>query len=240
MNLHGAHGYLLHAFMTEESKRRTDRYGGTFANRIRLPLEVFKACRAAWPADKPIMMRLSMADHGWPPEDSVRLVRELKALEIDIIDCSSGGLKGSPVPPGTTLSLGYQVPLAALIRQKTGPPTAAAGLIVNAGQAENILARGVADLVAQGRELMLNPNWPINTRQKLGGDAEFSAATTPARFWLAKRAAAVPGLQPSAARRARPADSSRTTKPPRPWNFSPTRIKASHSCAIATPIGKDM
>lgn len=205
LNLHGAHGYLLHEFMSPASNRRTDRYGGTFANRIRFALETFEAIRAEWPADLPIMMRISALDHEWSIEDSVALVRELKALGIDMIDCSSGGLKGSPLPPGHALTPGYQVPFAQHIRRETGVPTSAVGLIVHAQQAEQVLSSECADLVAIGRELIMNPNWPIDAEMKLTGSQDYSAASMPTRFWLARRAESVPGLLPSTMDRPFPA-----------------------------------
>lgn len=149
-----------------------------------------------WPEDKPIAVRLSVIDNGWPLEDSVALVRELKKVGIDMIDCSSGGIIGSPVI-GVKATYGYQVPLAAHIRRETGVPTTAVGLIVHAEQAERILAEDSAELVAIGRELIYNPNWPIDAAQKLGVDPEFLAAPRRARFWLARRAAGMPELVPS-------------------------------------------
>ncbi|MGE3142880.1 MAG: NADH:flavin oxidoreductase/NADH oxidase, partial [Hyphomonadaceae bacterium] len=142
LNIHGAHGYLLHQFLCPLTNRRTDAYGGAFNNRIRFMMEAVEGIRAAWPADKPIMMRLSVIDKDWPIEDSVRLVRELARAGVDMIDCSSGGLSGSPLPAGVKATLGYQVHLAAHIRRETGVPTAAVGLFVHAGQAEKIIAEG--------------------------------------------------------------------------------------------------
>lgn len=196
LNLHGGHGYLIHQFLSEVSNRRSDRYGGDFNNRIRFLIEIVEGIRAVWPEDKPIAVRLSVIDNGWPLEDSVALVRELKKVGIDMIDCSSGGIIGSPVI-GVKATYGYQVPLAAHIRRETGMPTTAVGLIVHAEQAERILAEDSAELVAIGRELIYNPNWPIDAAQKLGVDPEFLAAPRRARFWLARRAAGMPELVPS-------------------------------------------
>ena len=197
LNIHGAHGYLIHQFLCEASNQRTDAYGGSFKNRIRFLMEAFEGIRSVWPQDKPIMVRLSVVDGAWSVEDSVALVKELKVAGVDIIDCSSGGLTGSPLPAGVRASYGYQVPLAAHIRRETGVPTAAVGLIVHAEQAEQIIAEGSADLVAIARELIMNPNWPIDAAQKLGVDPEYTVANQRARFWLERRAAAMPELTPS-------------------------------------------
>jgi 2,4-dienoyl-CoA reductase-like NADH-dependent reductase (Old Yellow Enzyme family) len=198
LNLHGAHGYLIHQFLSPLANRRSDQYGGSFNNRIRFLMEVVEGIRTVWPQDRPIMVRLSVVAEDWPIEDSVALVKELKKVGVDMIDCSSGGLRGSPLlTKGIKLGYGYQVPLAAHIRRETGVPTTAVGLIVHANQAEGILTDEAADLVAIGRELIYNPNWPIDAAQKLGIDPDFNVAQGRARFWLERRAASVPDLKPS-------------------------------------------
>jgi 2,4-dienoyl-CoA reductase-like NADH-dependent reductase (Old Yellow Enzyme family) len=197
LNIHGAHGYLIHQFMLEVSNTRTDGYGGSFNNRIRFVVEAVEGIRTVWPEDKPIIMRLSVVDQGWALEDSVALVAALRKAGVDMIDCSSGGIAGSPLAAGQKATYGYQVPYAAYLRKETGVPTMAVGLIVHAAQAESIVAGGSADLVAIARELIYNPNWPIDAAQKLGADPSFSVARERARFWLERRAATVPGFKAS-------------------------------------------
>jgi 2,4-dienoyl-CoA reductase-like NADH-dependent reductase (Old Yellow Enzyme family) len=168
VEIHAAHGYLLHSFLSPLVNQRTDRYGGSFENRIRLLLEVAEAVRAVWPADKPLFVRLSASDWvegGWTIEDSIALAVELKAVGVDLIDCSSGGaVPGVRIPTAP----GYQVPFAQAIRQQVGLPTAAVGLITDPHQAEAILERGQADLVLLARELLRNPYWPHHAARALG------------------------------------------------------------------------
>ena len=197
IEIHGAHGYLLHAFMSEAANQRRDAYGGSFANRIRLTLEVTEAVRAVWPERKPLFMRLSCVDEvGWTMAETIKLTRELMARGIDVIDCSSGGLGGSPVA-GARAYYGYQVPYSARLRRETGVLTAAVGLIVHADQAEGIIANGEADLVAVGRELLYNPNWAADAAQKLDALPNFDNMPERMGFWLRKRARAVEGFVPS-------------------------------------------
>jgi 2,4-dienoyl-CoA reductase-like NADH-dependent reductase (Old Yellow Enzyme family) len=190
VEIHGAHGYLIHQFLSPIANRRTDEYGGSEANRMRSAIEVAESVRARWPADKPLFMRLSCEDDaGWGPEESVRLARELKAKGVDVIDCSSGGtLAFSPTEAARARRYGYQVPYAEKIRREAGIATMAVGHIVHADQAETILREGRADLVALAREIMHNPNWPMDAAQKLGADPDFTLVPPPYRYWLAKRA----------------------------------------------------
>jgi 2,4-dienoyl-CoA reductase-like NADH-dependent reductase (Old Yellow Enzyme family) len=168
VEIHAAHGYLLHSFLSPLVNQRTDRYGGSFENRIRLLLEVTAAVRRAWPDDKPLFVRLSASDWvegGWTIEDSVALAMELKAAGVDLIDCSSGGaIPGVRIPAAP----GYQVPFAEAIRQQANIPTAAVGLITEPHQAEAILQNGQADLILLARELLRNPYWPHQAAQALG------------------------------------------------------------------------
>jgi 2,4-dienoyl-CoA reductase-like NADH-dependent reductase (Old Yellow Enzyme family) len=197
VELHGAHGFLVHQFLNPQSNQRTDDYGGSLANRMRFALEVAEAARAAWPAHKPLLMRLSVDDGaGWDPASSVALARALKARGVDMVDCSGGGMLAGPVP-GTPPAYGYQVPYAAQLRQQAGIATMAVGLIVHADQAEAILQQGQADLVALARELLYNPNWALDAAQKLGVDPGFNLAPPAAGWWLDKRRASAQGLQPS-------------------------------------------
>ena len=168
--IHAAHGYLLHEFLSPLSNQRTDNYGGSFANRARLTLEVATAVRAAWPEDLPVFVRISATDWtegGWDVDESVQLAVQLKIISIDVVDCSSGGL----VPhQRIAVGPGYQVPFARRIRLEAGIATAAVGLITDATQAEAIVAEGDADVVLMARELLRNPRWPLAAAHELGVD----------------------------------------------------------------------
>jgi len=171
IDIHAAHGYLLHQFLSPLSNRRTDQYGGSRENRMRLVLEIAELVRAAWPAEKPIFTRLSVTDwreDGWSVEDSIVLSRELKALGIDVIDSSSGGFEGGNIRPAPL----YQVPLAASVRREVDIPTMAVGLITEPADAEAVLERGEADLIALARGALDDPNWPLHARHALGGASD--------------------------------------------------------------------
>ncbi|GIJ77051.1 2,4-dienoyl-CoA reductase [Micromonospora phaseoli] len=168
VEIHAAHGYLLHEFLSPLTNHRTDGWGGDRAGRMRLTLEVARAVRAAVGADVPVLARISATDWvagGWTIEDSVALAAELAAAGVDLIDCSSGGASPSATVP---VGRGYQVPLAAQVRREAQVPTGAVGLIVEPEQAEAIVADGEADLVLLGRELLRNPYWPHQAAAKLG------------------------------------------------------------------------
>ncbi len=173
VEVHLAHGYLLHEFLSPLSNEREDEYGGSFENRIRLPLRVVEAVRAAWPENLPLFVRISATDWvegGWTLEDSVRLSRYLKELGVDLVDCSSGGTSPDakvPVEPG------YQAPFAAEIRRETGIATGAVGLITESEQAEEIIANGEADAILLARELLRNPHWPLLAAHELGADVSW-------------------------------------------------------------------
>ena len=190
LEIHGAHGYLVHQFLSPAANLRNDDYGGSDANRMRFALEVAECVRANWPADKPLFMRLSCEDDaGWGPEQSVVLSRELKARGVDVIDCSSGGiLERSPMDSVRARHYGYQVPYAEKIRAETGVMTMAVGHIVHADQAEAILREGMADLIALAREFLYNPNWTLDAAQKLGADPDFASVPPAMGWWLGKRA----------------------------------------------------
>lgn len=168
IELHAAHGYLLHQFLSPLSNRREDEYGGSFGNRTRLVHEVVAAVREVWPAELPLWLRISATDWvegGWDVEQSVRLAHEMKALGVDLIDVSSGGLVPHvkiPVGPG------YQVPFAARIRHEAGIATGAVGLITEAKQAADIVADGEADVVLIARESLRDPYFPRRAAQELG------------------------------------------------------------------------
>lgn len=175
IEIHAAHGYLLHQFLSPLSNRRTDDYGGSFANRVRLTREVVAAVRAVWPQELPLLIRLSATDWvegGWDAEQTVALCRLLKEDGVDLVDVSSGGLiPSAKIPAGP----GFQVPFATRIRQEAGLPVAAVGLITGAEQAEAIVANGEADLVLVGREILRNPYWPLQAAQALGVAAAWPA-----------------------------------------------------------------
>ena len=179
------------------SNQRTDEYGGSFENRMRFPIEVIREVRKYWPDDKPLFLRVSAVDEtGWTVEDSAAVARELKKHGVDVIDCSSGGQSDAATgdhPP----SYGYQVPYAKHIRANADIKTMAVGLIIHADQAEEVVRSGSADLVALGRELLHNPNWPIDAAQKLGVEAPFTNVGQSLGYWLEKRAANRVGIKPS-------------------------------------------
>jgi 2,4-dienoyl-CoA reductase-like NADH-dependent reductase (Old Yellow Enzyme family) len=168
IELHAAHGYLLHTFLSPLGNDRTDEWGGDLAGRMRFPLEVVEAVRAAWPAALPLGVRISATDWvagGWTIEDSVTLARELRARGVDVIDASSGGVSTAqqiPVGPG------YQVGLAERIRREADIPTMAVGLITEPQQAEEILERGQADLIALARAFLPSPYWVAEAAAALG------------------------------------------------------------------------
>ncbi len=190
LEIHGAHGYLIHQFLSPVANRRNDEYGGSDANRMRFALDVAESVRANWPDHKPLFMRLSCEDDaGWGPDQSVALSRELKARGVDVIDCSSGGvLERSPMDSQRARHYGYQVPYAERIRAEAGIMTMAVGHIVHADQAEAILRSGQADLIAIARELLYNPNWALDAAQKLGADPDFAQVPPNYGYWLGKRA----------------------------------------------------
>ena len=166
--IHAAHGYLLNEFLSPLTNHRSDEYGGTFENRIRLTCEISAAVRAVWPDEWPVFVRISAtewADGGWTVDDSVRLATRLAALGIDVIDTSSGG---NVAHQQVEVHPGYQVPFASRIRREAGVATAAVGLITEAAQAEAIVANGDADLVLLARELLRNPRWPLDAAHALG------------------------------------------------------------------------
>ncbi len=165
--VHMAHGYLLHEFLSPLSNRRTDRYGGSLGNRMRLPLEVAQAVRNVWPRELPLFVRISSTDWvegGWDLEQSIELCKQLKKVGIDLIDCSSGALVPyAKIPAGP----GFQTPFAAAIRQAAGIATGTVGLITSPQQAEQIVATGQADVVLLAREMLRDPYWPLHAAKAL-------------------------------------------------------------------------
>jgi len=172
IEIHAAHGYLIHEFLSPISNQRTDEYGGSFENRIRLLIQIVKAVRSVWPPDNPLFVRISStdwADGGWTINDSVNLGIWLKELDVDLIDCSSGGnVPGVSVP----FAPGYQVPFSEAIR-KTGIKTGAVGYITRTAQAESIIQEEKADLVIIAKEFLRNPYFPLNSARELGVDVHW-------------------------------------------------------------------
>jgi 2,4-dienoyl-CoA reductase-like NADH-dependent reductase (Old Yellow Enzyme family) len=174
IELHAAHGYLVHQFLSPVSNTRTDAYGGPLAHRARFLMEMIEAIRGEWPTDLPLFVRLSCTDWiegGWTLDDSIELARRLKAAgDVDLIDCSSGG-----IAPQQQVSAfpGYQVPFARALRRESGVATAAVGLIHTADMAEQIVANGDADLIMLGRTLLADPHWPLTAARALRATIEW-------------------------------------------------------------------
>lgn len=182
IEVHAAHGYLLHEFLSPLSNTRTDEYGGSFENRSRLLLQVITAVREVWPRELPLFVRISATDWaegGWNETESVQLARLLKENEVDLIDCSSGGLVPNVTIPAEK---GYQVDFARKIRHEAGILSGAVGLITDADQAEEILQKKQADLIFLGRELLRNPYFPLEAAKKLGAEINW-----PSQYERAKR-----------------------------------------------------
>ena len=182
LEIHAAHGYLLHSFLSPLSNTRTDGYGGDLSGRMRLLLEVLEDVRAAWPQDRPLVLRISASDWvdgGWMPDDSVVLAKEAAARGVDLVDCSSGG--NSP-DARIVVGPGYQVPFAAHVRAGAGVATGAVGMLSDPAHVEQVLADGSADVVLLARELLRDPNWPLRAAAALGDDV-----TWPVQYDRARR-----------------------------------------------------
>jgi len=193
VEVHAAHGFLLHSFMSPISNHRSDGYSGDFAGRHRFTVEVASDLRAAWPEANPLFVRISAldgADGGRDFGETVDLARELDRCGVDVVDCSSGGLTGHSASTSAgreTRSFGFQVPYAERIRREAGVATMAVGLITEPVLANSIVAEGRADLVAIGREALVDPNWPLRTEAALGntdGSAPFSSWPIQYGWWL--------------------------------------------------------
>ena len=187
LELHAAHGYLLHSFLSPLANR------GTRDERMRFPLAVARAVREAWPAEKPLFVRVSSIDDvegGWTLDDTVAFAAELKALGVDVVDCSSGGIQGSATAATKTLVQrvpGFQLPFAERVRKEAGIRTMAVGLIITPLQAEEALTAERADLIAIGREALYEPNWPLHAAQALGVDPEMQRWPMQYGWWLVRR-----------------------------------------------------
>lgn len=173
VELHMAHGYLLHEFLSPLSNRREDEHGGGFENRVRFPLRVAEAVRGVWPESLPLFVRISATDWaegGWDLEQSIEFSKMLKASGVDLVDCSSGGIvPGVKIPVGP----GYQVPFAAAVRERANVATGAVGVITEAHQAEEIIAGGEADAVLLARAMLRDPYWTLRAAKALGVKAEW-------------------------------------------------------------------
>jgi 2,4-dienoyl-CoA reductase-like NADH-dependent reductase (Old Yellow Enzyme family) len=201
LEIHGAHGYLIHSFLSPLTNQRNDEYGGDRTGRMRFALEVTDAVRAVWPDELPLFFRISAVDGragGWLIEDSVALASELARRGVDVVDCSAGGIAGAPAfrakDDGTPLQssgdrpLGFQVPYAEQVSAGAYIKTMAVGRIVDPHQAEDILQRGQADLIAIGRELMYNPFWTLHAAETLGCDDAFDLWPEQYRWAVVRRA----------------------------------------------------
>ena len=190
--VHAAHGYLAASFLSPISNHRKDGYGGDRKGRSRMLLETVEAVRGEWPEEKPLFVRVSAVDgapEGWSLDDTIALAKDLKELGVDVIDCSSGGILGAATAAkGAPPPLGFQVPFAEAIKKQAGLSTQAVGLIVSPEQAEAVIAEGRADLVAIGREALLDPNWPVRAAVALGADADWERWPQQYGWWLSRRA----------------------------------------------------
>ena len=195
LEVHAAHGYLIHSFYSPISNRRRDGYGGDRRGRMRLALEIAEAVRGHWPEDLPLSFRLSCVDGldgGWTMEDTIALARELQQRGVDAIDCSSRGVRGATSLANLEAArrparAGYQVPYAEELRRETGIPTMAVGLILTPRQAERILESGQADLVLLAREALYDPHWVLHAARELEDDPGWDLWPPSWGWWLAQR-----------------------------------------------------
>ena len=191
IEVHAAHGYLLHSFLSPLTNARNDDYGGSLENRMRFPLEVFEAVRSEFPSDKPVFVRISCVDGvsiGWSIEDSVAFAKALQERGVDAIACSTGGVKLPKDQVLVSRTLGFQVPFAEQVRRNSDVPTIAVGMILQAEHGEEILEKGQADLIAIGRELLFNPNWAAQASIEMKGPAGWQDWPEEFGWWLERRA----------------------------------------------------
>lgn len=192
LEIHSAHGYLAHSFLSPLSNHRNDAYGGDLAGRMRFTLETAEKVRAVWPADKPLFVRISAVDadggdEGWQLDDSVALAAELKARGVDVVDCSSGGIAGLATAALGPREQGFRGPYSSRIRDEAGISTMVVGLVLDADIAEELVSSGAADLVAVGREVLYNPHWPHHVAHELGADPDFTEWPEQYGWWLVRR-----------------------------------------------------
>jgi 2,4-dienoyl-CoA reductase-like NADH-dependent reductase (Old Yellow Enzyme family) len=191
LELHCAHGYLLHGFLSPLGNSRKDDYDGSLDNRMRFPLRVAQALRQAWPVDRPMFVRVSAIDgidYGWSLADTVAFARALKQVGVDLVDCSTGGMRVPREHGLPARAPGFQVPFAEGVRAEAEIATIAVGLIRDPAQAEAILQAGAADLIALGREMLFDPNWAAKATVALTGEAGWSAWPQAFGWWLQRRA----------------------------------------------------
>ncbi|CAN5515219.1 NADH:flavin oxidoreductase/NADH oxidase [soil metagenome] len=193
IEVHAAHGYLIHSFLSPISNTRTDEYGGSIENRMRIAIEVARSIRVRWPERKPLFFKLSCEDgapEGWTIDDSIVLARALEAEGVDVIDCTSGGIGRVAVSMGPGQKPGFQVHLAERIRAEAQIATMAVGLITEATQASDIILDGQADLICIGRQALFNPHWPLHAAIELFGDEGFALWPKEYADWLRRRSRA--------------------------------------------------
>ena len=192
LEIHSAHGYLAHSFLSPLSNHRNDAYGGDLAGRMRFTLETAAQVRAVWPKNKPLFVRISCVDadgggDGWQLDDSVALAGELKARGVDVVDCSSGGIAGPATAALGPREQGFRGAYGSRIRDEADISTMVVGLVLDADVAEELVASGAADLVAVGREALYNPHWPQHMAQELGVDPDFADWPEQYGWWLVRR-----------------------------------------------------
>ena len=190
VEIHAAHGYLIHQFLSPLVNRRSDGYGGSLEGRMRFCMEIIEAVRKAWPRDKPVFLRLSAVDgsgDAWTLEDTIAVVRAAKARGIDVVTPSSGGIGGAGTATLVPRTPGYHVPFAKSVRAEAGVKTIAVGLITEARQAEQILQDGNADLIAIAREFLWNPYWTVHAARELGVANYFDLLPRTYGWWLKRR-----------------------------------------------------
>jgi 2,4-dienoyl-CoA reductase-like NADH-dependent reductase (Old Yellow Enzyme family) len=190
VELHAAHGYLVHQFLSPIANQRDDAYGGDLQGRMRLCLEIIEAVRAVWPQHLPLFLRVSAVDGAnsrWSVDDTVELVKAAQARGIDAVTTSSGGINGALTATIVPRQAGYHVPYAERVRRETGLKTIAVGLITEARHAEQILEQGQADMIALARELLWNPNWPVHAARELGVENYLDLLPLGYAWWLKRR-----------------------------------------------------
>lgn len=203
VEIHGAHGYLIHQFLSPASNFRSDEYGGSLPNRMRFAIEVAQAARAAMPADRPLFFRISALDGtggGWSLDDSVTLAAELKRVGVDVVDCSSGGMTSVTPTRVVPRVWGFQVPFSDAVRKRADIATVAVGLIVDHRQAEFVLRAGKADIVGIGREALSDPHWVLHAHRTLR--ESYDAWPDEYRGWMQRRHSAMSALSPDDMERA--------------------------------------
>lgn len=190
IEVYAAHGFLVHQFYSPAANQRTDEYGGDFEGRVRFALEVADAIRQEWPADLPLIFRLSATDwldDGWQVDDTVELARRLKAHGVDMIDCSSGAIGGTQKPQRMPLAHGFQVPFAERVRKEADIQTMGVGFIWDPNEADQMIVNNQADMIALARELLDNPNWPLHAAQAIGADEGRKLWKDEFGWWLSRR-----------------------------------------------------